>query len=110
MKNPSLSFITSATSTLRNVKVYILGTPMKMDILDIASRQMLKGNYTTAINLFEEVDESTTDPRRARSADGIRLAKMLNEYKGNYRNGSAVFYLTWPDANIKSRGKGRVHA
>lgn len=102
MENPSLSFITSAPSTLHNVKVYILGAPMKMDILDIAARQMLKGNYTTAINLFEEVDESTTDPsRRARSADGIRLAKMLNEYKGKISEWERSLYLTWPDANIK---------
>ncbi len=73
-----------AETVYTKVKIYTLGTPWKSDILDIAERQSLKGNYAVAMALLQEVMDSFPDParmERARQAreTALRRERMMND-------------------------------
>jgi serine/threonine protein kinase len=57
-----------ADTRYRHIRVYTLGAPWHGDILDTAERQLQKGHYGTAMDLFEEVMESFPDAERMRKA------------------------------------------
>ncbi len=44
-----------------NVKVYEMGVPVKDDLVQVANRQLLAGNYQTAENLFKEIARTSVD-------------------------------------------------
>ena len=79
-----------AESIITRVKISTLGAPWKSDILDIADRQSLKGNYDVAMALVKEVVESFPEParlERARNTEQMikRRQKMTHDLAG-WRN------------------------
>ncbi|MFH0880208.1 MAG: protein kinase [Lentisphaerota bacterium] len=52
----------------KRIRVFTLGTPWKSDIVDTAERQLLKGHYTTASDLFQDVLNSFPDSERKERA------------------------------------------
>ncbi len=104
--NPSSSkvgFITVASSSVfHNMKIYALGVPLKAELLDIAERHLNKGNYSTAADLFSELEESSQDPaKRQLASEGLHLAKLLNEYKSRMPDWEEMLVRTWPDSKAR---------
>jgi serine/threonine protein kinase len=67
-----------------SLKVYRLGIPVKVDILDMAHKQVATGKYASAADLFQDVLNSSEDPIRKEEAKqgyekASRLAKMQQE-------------------------------
>ncbi len=90
------------TLDLQSVKIMTLGTPIKADILDMAERQLRKGNFSAAYELFREAEESSSTPqRRQKAADGLRMAKLFTEYRNRIPHWEALLRKTWKDANIR---------
>lgn len=68
----------AAPAVYDNVKVYEMGVPVKDDLVEIARRQLLEGNYTTAENLYAEIARSSVDSaHRQMGAQGVDRAKNL---------------------------------
>lgn len=94
------SFVKSSV-TLRSVKLMRLGTPLKVDLLDIASRQLRKGNYDVAKELYTEAEESaSSSDRRMRAAQGLRLSTLLANYKSRIPEWNRRLAKAWPGASI----------
>lgn len=90
------------TLDMRSVKLMTLGTSIKADILDIAERQLRKGNFAAAAELFTEAEESATTPeRRKRSAIGLRMARLFSEYRSRIPQWEELLRRTWKDAVIR---------
>ena len=93
-----------AETVISRVKISTLGTPWKSDILDIADRQSLRGNYDVAMALVKEVVESYPDParlERARKTQQIisRRQRMAHDLEGWRRKLGRV----WPKARFDLR-------
>ena len=68
----------NAESIYHKVSISKLGESMRVDLLDVADRYMLKAQYQTARDLYQEVFESlTSSERKLRARDGVERA---NEY------------------------------
>ena len=86
------------------IKISTLGAPWKSDILDLAERQSLKGNYDLALGLTKEVIESYPDPARLARAHKteqiiLRRQKMAQELDQWRRKLSSA----WPNARFDLR-------
>lgn len=93
-----------AESIITRVKISTLGAPWKSDILDIADRQSLKGNYDVAMALVKEVVESFPEParlERARNTEQMimRRQKMTHDLAGWRKKLSRA----WPHARFDLR-------
>lgn len=90
------------TLDLQSVKIMTLGTSIKADILDIAERQLRKGNFAAAYELFQEAEESASTPRRRqKAADGLRTAKLFSEYRSRIPSWETQLRNTWKGARIR---------
>lgn len=90
------------TLDLQSVKIMTLGTSIKADILDIAERQLRKGNFAAAYELFQEAEESASTPRRRqKAADGLRTAKLFSEYRSRIPSWETLLRKTWKGARIR---------
>ncbi len=59
----------------RWIRISSLGAPMKADLLDTAERQLQKGRYITAMDLFQDAYDSFPDaPRKERARRGWQMA------------------------------------
>ena len=93
-----------ADCIVSRVKISTLGAPWKSDILDIADRQSLKGNYDVALSLVKEVVESYPDSERlerARKTEQIieRRQRMAHDLEGWRRK----LRREWPKARFDLR-------
>lgn len=96
---PCVMSFAKSSLILRSVKLMTLGTPIKVDLLDIASRQLRKGNYDVAKVLYIEAEESATSPERRRlAAEGVRLSTLLANYKSRIPEWNARLAQVWPGA------------
>ena len=100
--NPVSSFIgfsaLSASLSLHDLKLYALDAPMKAELLDIATRHLNKGNFSTAADLFGELVESSPDPKkRELASEGLQLAKLLEQCKSKLPEWRAKLERAWPD-------------
>jgi len=93
-----------ADTRYRRIKIYTLGIPYETDVLDMAERQLRKGHYATAMDLFEEVLESFPEARRReRARRGYHTAwkrgtldKMLPVWRERLER-------AWPDSGVQVR-------
>ncbi len=93
-----------ADTRYTNVKVYSLGTPWKSDILETAERQLLKGRYVTAMDLFREVLDAMPDADRlARARRGYDTAYSRNEMETHLPEWQARLQKAWPNAPVQLR-------
>ena len=93
-----------ADTRYSRVRVYSLGTPWKSDILDTAERQMVKGHYVTAMDLFREVMEAMPDAdRMARARRGYETAYNRNEMHRRLPEWQARLREAWPGAPVQIR-------
>jgi serine/threonine protein kinase len=89
-----------------NFKVHQLTVPMKEDILEIGQRQLGRGKESLAIQLFEEVLESSKDPVRCeQAAQGIKSAKHQLELKTNYARYNEQIRAGIPHAQLEIEGE-----
>ena len=99
--SPCVLSFTNSSLILRSVKLMTLGTPIKVDLLDIASRQLRKGNYEVAKELYVEAEESASSPeRRMQAAEGLRLSNLLSNYKSRIPEWRERLTKAWPGASI----------
>ena len=90
-------YASGTESWFNNIKVYNLGSPRKIDILDLAEDYSRKGNCRTAQDLFQDVLDSDSDPARLEQArDGKARAFGTLELPG-YR---ATLEKAWPDVKF----------
>jgi Leucine-rich repeat (LRR) protein len=62
------------------IKIFRGGLPIKADILEMAHHQLEKGKFELAIELFEEILQSTQDPiRQEQARQGLEAAKKRHE-------------------------------
>jgi serine/threonine protein kinase len=90
-----------------NVRIYQLGTAIKADPLDLAERHLLRGDETTARDLFNDVLESATDPKRLRLAQqGLDKAKFHIDLENNFKTYEARIHQIWPKAIVEHSPQG----
>ena len=89
---------------IKHIKISTLGAPWKSDILDLAERQSLKGNYDLALGLVKEVIDSYPEPARlarARKTEQMivrrkTMAQEIEEWRGKLSR-------AWPGAPFDLR-------
>ncbi|MCY3020370.1 MAG: protein kinase [Planctomycetota bacterium] len=87
-------YASTSESWFNNIKVYTLGSPRRIDILDLAEDYARKGNCTTAHDLFQDILDSDNDPARLDQArDGIARCVGTLELP-SYK---AKLAQAWPD-------------
>ncbi len=86
------------------IRIYSLGTPLRSDLLDVAERHMTKGHYATAMDLFQEVMESVTEPDRIqRARRGFEIARSRNNMSASLPVWRAKLDRAWPGAPVQLR-------
>jgi serine/threonine protein kinase len=95
------------TTYYSNIKIYRLGTSLKADLLDLANRQMEKGHYAAANDLFLEIAGSTGDPERtAHAKRGSKLALIKMELERQFSDVEKRIHSLSPKAVVKMVGEG----
>jgi hypothetical protein len=93
-----------ASTWYKRIKVYSLGTPRRSDILDVAERQMQKGRYCTAMDLFSDVLESFPDEaRRIRAERGYHTAERREQLQRNLEKWQHDIEQVWPGLGARLR-------
>ena len=86
------------------VKIYCLGTPTKADILDIADKQLQRGHYTTAMDLYQEVIDSFPDAKRmAKARKGYETARNRNSMLKDLTLWKEKLEDAWPGVGFNLR-------
>jgi len=97
-----LGWLTDSRYT--RVRVYTLGTPWKADLLDTADRHLQKGHYITALDLYEEVADSSPDAvRLARAQKGAVAARTRRQMHERLPEWRARLQAAWPGAPVDVR-------
>ena len=89
---------------ITHVKISTLGVPWKSDVLDMADRQSLRGNYDVALALVKEVVESYPDPARLERAH--RTEQMINrrqQMARDLKEWQEKLTRAWPKAKFDLR-------
>jgi hypothetical protein len=93
-----------ANTHYTRIRVYSLGTPWKVDLLDIAARHVARGNIDTAVNLFQDVIDSFPDDERMDKArKGRDRALQRREIMSALPAWKERLQKTWPSATIEMR-------
>ncbi len=93
-----------ADMRISRIRVYSLGTPWKVDILDAAEKQLERGHYATATHLFEESLNSFPDAGRLeRARNGLTIARSRSEAVASLPAWKEHLQTAWPGANIDIR-------
>jgi serine/threonine protein kinase len=93
-----------ADTRYRWVRVYTLGTPWRSDPLEVAERQLNKGRYATAMDLFEDVIQSFPDADRlARAKRGYEIAWHRMEMSRSLPVWKEKLERAWPGAPVQLR-------
>lgn len=90
-----------ADTRYTRIKVYCLGAPWKSDVLELAERQVQKGNYAMAEAMYREAMESFPDEARMeRARRGLQTAKRCAEFAERLPEYRARLECAWPKAKI----------
>ncbi len=93
-----------AETRYTRIRVYTLGLPWESDILDIAERQMEKGRYSTATDLFREtLDAMPDEDRRARAEAGLNKATALASFEVRLPEWQRRLEKAWPHIRVDLR-------
>jgi serine/threonine protein kinase len=93
-----------ADTRFTRVRVLTLGAPWKSDVLEIAERQLRKGHYNTAMDLFEDILQSAPEPDRAERAQrGFETARMRRDMQERLPEWQAQLREAWPDIPAQLR-------
>jgi hypothetical protein len=85
----------------RAVRVYLLGAPLKADLLETAQRHLALNHYSTAVDLFADVLATAGDPARRESAEnGLRRAQLLRDLHRALPGIQARLAACWPRAQV----------
>lgn len=94
----------AADTRYTRIKVHVRGTPWKSDVLDMAGRQLQKGHYETAKDLFQEVMDAFPNAERlARARRGYEAALNRENMADNLPVWRAQLEAAWPGASIQLR-------
>ena len=86
------------------IRVYSLGTPWKVDLLDIAERHAGRGNIDMAVALFQDVMDSFPDAERLeRARAGRERALQRRDILSNLPAWKEQLRNTWPSAKVVMR-------
>lgn len=84
-----------------NIKIYTLGAPIKVDIMELAERFLRTGHYETSIDLFKDIIASTTErKRRTRAYQGLKNARTEVQLRKTYDKYMAILTRYWQPENI----------
>lgn len=93
-----------ADTRYTRVRVFTLGAPWKTDIIEVAERQLLKGHYTTAMDLYQDILQSAPEPDRAeRAQKGYETARMRHEMQTRLPEWQERLRSVWPNAPVQLR-------
>ncbi|MBN1268165.1 MAG: protein kinase [Kiritimatiellae bacterium] len=93
-----------ADARYSRVRVYMLGTPWRADVLHMAERQMQKGRYDAAMGLFQEVLDSFPDAeRRERAREGHCLAQHRQNIVAHLPAWREKLAQAWPGCTPQVR-------
>jgi serine/threonine protein kinase len=93
-----------ADTRYRWVRVYTIGTPWRSDPLQVAERQLNKGRYATAMDLFEDVMQSFPDAdRMARAKRGFEIAWNRLDMSRNLNTWKTQLEKAWPGTPVQLR-------
>ena len=94
----------AADTRYSRIRIYVRGTPWKSDVLDMAERQIQKGHYETAKDLFQEVMDSFPDAARLeRARQGYEAALRREGIQNSLPVWRARLESAWPGASIQLR-------
>jgi serine/threonine protein kinase len=95
--NVALWWGSPSTVYLHRAIIDRLGEPLKTDLLEVAERHLAKGNYDTAIDLYQEVYDSFTDlERRKRAEQGLERARAARKNQGKVEWWRKKLGRHWP--------------
>ncbi|MFH0907273.1 MAG: protein kinase [bacterium] len=93
-----------ANTHYSSIRVYSLGTPWKVDLLDIAERHVARDNIDTAVDLFQDVMDSFPDADRMEQArKGRERALQRREILRNLPAWKERLQKTWPSTTVDMR-------
>ncbi len=93
-----------ADTRFTRVRVLTLGAPWKSDVIELAERQLLKGHYSTAMDLFDDILQSAPEPDRAdRAKHGYETARMRHEMQTRIPEWQEQLRKAWPGAAVQLR-------
>jgi serine/threonine protein kinase/Leucine-rich repeat (LRR) protein len=91
-----------ADTRYTSIRVYKLGAPWRADILDMAERELQKGEYEAARVLYEEVVDSALDPARVETARrGASAAVHRRDLTHKLPDWHDKLTRAWPDASFE---------
>ena len=94
----------TADTRFSRVRVLTLGTPWKSDVIELAERQLLKGHYLTAMDLFQDILESGPEPDRAeRAKKGYETARVRHDMQERLPEWQAQLNRAWPGIPVRLR-------
>jgi len=83
------------------VRIYSRGTPWQADILDIAERQLQKGNYIVAKTHYQDILDSHPDGKRRKRAEaGLERVFQREAMNEKLKTWEAELRVAWPSADI----------
>ncbi|MBD3346170.1 MAG: protein kinase [Chitinivibrionales bacterium] len=84
-----------------NVKIFKMGTPLKEDALELAGRQLHKGNFTTAYDIYREIYDGAIDPTRKMSAfKGMENSEYLIMVQNKLPYYKSLLQKVWPNTDF----------
>lgn len=93
-----------ADTRFTRVRVLTLGAPWKSDVIELAERQLLKGHYLTAMDLFQDILQSAPEPDRAERAQrGYETARMRQEMQERLPEWQDHLTKAWPNVPVRLR-------
>lgn len=76
--------VENAELRIGSLKIYVLGPPRKVDLLEFAGIQLAKGNFANARDFYREVEESEMDPvRKLAAVKGRILTDEMEKCSGD---------------------------
>ena len=94
----------SADTRYSRIRVHVRGSPWKSDVLDMASRQLQKGHYETAKDLYREVMDSFPNADRLeRARQGYEAALKRESMSASLPVWRAKLEAAWPGAAVQLR-------
>ncbi len=93
-----------ANTHYTSIRVYSLGTPWKVDLLETAERHVAHGDIDTAVALFQDVMDSFPDSERLEKARrGRERALQRRDILKNLPSWKERLQNIWPSAGIEMR-------
>lgn len=91
-------------SRYTKIRISCLGTPWKMDVLELADQYLQSGHYSTAMEIYQKVIDSAPDAARLAAAQtGLTASRNRNRLSMSLSEWNEKLKAAWPGMAPKLR-------